>query len=131
MSIVIIGGHDRMVCQYKKVCQKYQCKAKVFTQMSGNLSKKIGTPDLGRFYSQTLFRTKWCGVQWKKQAAAMQRSSAAIQAAKTHWKISWKLPVQQCKNDQLQKSKIEEKYRKMYKKESIRYEICMVYSLLI
>ena len=99
MSIVIIGGHDRMVCQYKKVCQKYQCKAKVFTQMSGNLSKKIGTP--------------------------------AIQAAKTHWKISWKLPVQQCKNDQLQKSKIEEKYRKMYKKESIRYEICMVYSLLI
>lgn len=38
MSIVIIGGHDRMVCQYKKVCQKYQCKAKVFTQMSGNLS---------------------------------------------------------------------------------------------
>lgn len=40
MSIVIIGGHDRMVCQYKKVCQKYQCKAKVFTQMSGNLSKR-------------------------------------------------------------------------------------------
>nr|DAM82700.1 MAG TPA: hypothetical protein [Caudoviricetes sp.] len=39
--------------------------------------------------------------------------------------------MQQCKNDQLQKSKIEEKYRKMYKKESIRYEICMVYSLLI
>ena len=61
----------------------------------------------------------------------MQKSCAAIQAAKTHWKISWKLPVQQCKNDQLQKSKIEEKYRKMYKKESIRYEICMVYSLLI
>ena len=130
MSIVIIGGHDRMVCQYKKVCQKYQCKAKVFTQMSGNLSKKIGTPDLVVLF-KTLFRTKWCGVQWKKQAAAMQRSSAAIQAAKTHWKISWKLPVQQCKNDQLQKSKIEEKYRKMYKKESIRYEICMVYSLLI
>ena len=127
MSIVIIGGHDRMVCQYKKVCQKYQCKAKVFTQMSGNLSKKIGTPDLVVLFTNT----KWCGVQWKKQAAAMQRSSAAIQAAKTHWKISWKLPVQQCKNDQLQKSKIEEKYRKMYKKESIRYEICMVYSLLI
>lgn len=115
MSIVIIGGHDRMVCQYKKVCQKYQCKAKVFTQMSGNLSKKIGTPDLVVLFTNTVSH-KWCGVQWKKQAAAMQRSSAAIQAAKTHWKISWKLPVQQCKNDQLQKSKIEEKYRKMYKK---------------
>jgi hypothetical protein len=128
MSIVIIGGHDRMVCQYKKVCQKYQCKAKVFTQMSGNLSKKIGTPDLVVLFTNTVSHKM---VQWKKQAAAMQRSSAAIQAAKTHWKISWKLPVQQCKNDQLQKSKIEEKYRKMYKKESIRYEICMVYSLLI
>lgn len=91
---------------------------------------KIGTPDLVVLFTNTVSH-KWCGVQWKKQAAAMQRSSAAIQAAKTHWKISWKLPVQQCKNDQLQKSKIEEKYRKMYKKESIRYEICMVYSLLI
>ena len=34
MSIVIVGGHDRMVCQYKKICKKYNCKAKVFTQMS-------------------------------------------------------------------------------------------------
>lgn len=54
MSIVIIGGHDRMVCQYKKVCQKYQCKAKVFTQMSGNLSKKIGTPDLVVLFTNTV-----------------------------------------------------------------------------
>lgn len=23
MSVVIIGGHDRMVCQYKKICKKY------------------------------------------------------------------------------------------------------------
>ena len=33
MSVVIIGGHDRMVRQYKKICKDYQCKAKVFTQM--------------------------------------------------------------------------------------------------
>ena len=46
MSVVIIGGHDRMVCQYKKICKSYQCKAKVFTQMSGNLKEKIGKPDL-------------------------------------------------------------------------------------
>ena len=38
MSVVIIGGHDRMVCQYKKICKEHNCKAKVFTQMSGNLS---------------------------------------------------------------------------------------------
>ena len=34
MSVVIIGGHDRMVHQYKKVCKNYNCKAKVFTQMA-------------------------------------------------------------------------------------------------
>ncbi|MFR5398394.1 MAG: DUF2325 domain-containing protein, partial [Anaerostipes caccae] len=23
MSVVIIGGHDRMVCQYKRICKEY------------------------------------------------------------------------------------------------------------
>ena len=46
MSVVIIGGHDRMVCQYKKICKQFNCKAKVFTQMSASLSKQIGSPDL-------------------------------------------------------------------------------------
>ena len=23
MSVVIIGGHDRMVCQYKKICKEH------------------------------------------------------------------------------------------------------------
>ena len=34
MSVVIVGGHDRMVSQYKKICKEHKCKAKVFTQMS-------------------------------------------------------------------------------------------------
>ena len=37
MSVVIIGGHDRMVSQYKKICKEFKCKAKVFTQMSTNM----------------------------------------------------------------------------------------------
>ena len=41
MSVVIIGGHDRMVCQYKKICKSHKCKAKVFTQMSADLDKQI------------------------------------------------------------------------------------------
>ena len=41
MSVVIIGGHDRMVSQYKKICKNYNCKAKVFTQPSSNLREKI------------------------------------------------------------------------------------------
>lgn len=54
MSIVIIGGHDRMVCQYKKICKKYKCKAKVFTQMSGNLKEQLGTPDLFILFTNTV-----------------------------------------------------------------------------
>ena len=41
MSVVIIGGHDRMVCQYKKICKEHKCKAKVFTQMPAKLSSQI------------------------------------------------------------------------------------------
>ncbi len=54
MSVVIVGGHDRMVCQYKKICKEYNCKAKVFTQMSGNLRSKIGSPDLVVLFTNTV-----------------------------------------------------------------------------
>lgn len=54
MSVVIIGGHDRMVCQYKKICKEYRCKAKVFTQMSGSLKDQIGTPDLIVVFTNTV-----------------------------------------------------------------------------
>ena len=46
MSVVIVGGHDRMVTQYKKICKEYHCKAKVFTHMCANMSNQIGRPDL-------------------------------------------------------------------------------------
>ncbi len=54
MSVVIIGGHDRMVCQYKKICRDYRCKVRVFTQMSGNLKEKIGSPDLVVLFTNTV-----------------------------------------------------------------------------
>ena len=54
MSVVIIGGHDRMVSQYKKICKDYQCKAKVFTQMCAGLDKQIGRPDLLVLFTNTV-----------------------------------------------------------------------------
>ena len=54
MSIVIIGGHDRMVCQYKKICKRYDCKAKVFTQMSASLDKQMGSPDMIVLFTNTV-----------------------------------------------------------------------------
>ena len=54
MSIVIIGGHDRMVCRYKDICKTHTCKAKVFTQMPADLSRKIGNPDLCILFTNTV-----------------------------------------------------------------------------
>lgn len=54
MSIVIVGGHDRMVCQYKKICKQHNCKAKIFTQMAGNLSSQIGSPDALILFTNTV-----------------------------------------------------------------------------
>lgn len=46
MSVVIVGGHDRMHCRYKEVCKKYGYKCKVFTQCPADFKNKIGNPDL-------------------------------------------------------------------------------------
>ena len=54
MSIVIIGGHDRMVRQYHDICKAYKCKAKVFTQMTGDLKKQVGKPDLFVLFTNTV-----------------------------------------------------------------------------
>jgi hypothetical protein len=54
MSVVIIGGHDRMVCQYKKICKEYNCKAKIFTQMEANMKDQIGKPDLIVLFTNTV-----------------------------------------------------------------------------
>ena len=54
MSIVIVGGHDRMVGQYKKICKSYKCKCKVFTQMEADFGKKIGCPDVLVLFTNTV-----------------------------------------------------------------------------
>ena len=46
MSIVILGGNERMVCQYSDICKSYGCKAKIFVKEKGPLKKKLGCPDL-------------------------------------------------------------------------------------
>lgn len=54
MGIVIIGGHDRMVCKYKEICKNYKCKVKVFTQMPGDMKNMIGSPDLLVLFTNTV-----------------------------------------------------------------------------
>ena len=54
MSIVIVGGHDRMHCRYKEICKKYGCKCKVFTQCPANFKNQIGSPDMVVVFTSTV-----------------------------------------------------------------------------
>ncbi len=54
MSVVIVGGHDRMVCQYMKICKNYKCKAKVFTQMSASMDKQMGSRTVHPLYQHCI-----------------------------------------------------------------------------
>ena len=53
MSVVIVGGNECMVRQYKDLCQKYRCKAKVYPKMVG-MMKDIGCPDLLVLFTSTV-----------------------------------------------------------------------------
>ena len=54
MSVVIVGGHDRMVQQYKQVCKAHRCKAKVFTIYAGYLGNESGSPDASMIFSNSV-----------------------------------------------------------------------------
>jgi len=54
MSVVIVGGNDRMICQYKTICKEYKCKAKIFTQMPNDFKARIGSPDLMVLFTNTV-----------------------------------------------------------------------------
>ena len=50
MSVVIVGGNERMVCQYMDICKNHGCKAKE----NGSLKKKLGTPDYLLLFTSTV-----------------------------------------------------------------------------
>lgn len=54
MSIVIVGGHERLASQYSSICEEYGHSAKVFTKESGKIAKKLGNPDLMILFTSTV-----------------------------------------------------------------------------
>lgn len=54
MSVVIVGGHDRMECRYKEICKKHGCKCKVFTQYPADFKNQIGSPDIIIIFTKTV-----------------------------------------------------------------------------
>ena len=53
MSVVVVGGNDRMVSKYKEICSSFNCKSKIFTQMPADFENKLGSPDLVVLFTNT------------------------------------------------------------------------------
>ncbi len=53
MSVVVVGGNDRMATRYKDICSAYKCKSKIFTQMPADFESKLGMPDLVVVFTNT------------------------------------------------------------------------------
>lgn len=53
MSVVIVGGNECMVRQYKDLCKEYNCTAKVYPKALNGL-RSIGTPDLLVIFTGTV-----------------------------------------------------------------------------
>lgn len=86
MSVVIVGGNDRMVRQYKDLCEEYSCSAKVFTQMKSGLKEKISRPDLMVLFTSTMsHKMLRCALSETRgsNATIVRSHSSSMQALKS------------------------------------------------
>jgi len=79
MSVVIVGGNERMERQYKDLCKTFRCNAKIYTKESG-MSGKVGDPDLLVLFTGTMSHKMLQGalsaVKGKSIAIARSHSSS-------------------------------------------------------
>ena len=54
MSLVLVGGHDRMYREYIKIGKAKGHKIKVFTQLPAQFAKNIGLPDAMLIFTSTV-----------------------------------------------------------------------------
>ena len=91
MSVVIVGGNERMAGQYEDICRQHGCKAKVFTTESGSLKRKLGSPDLLILFISTVSHKMVISVTQEARrnqvpVARVHTSSAtALRAALSQW----------------------------------------------
>jgi len=86
MSVVVVGGNDRMATRYKDICKSYNCKAKVFTQMPSDFENKLGTPDLMVIFTNTCSHKMVISVNQKSakhDIPVVRIHNASVNALKT------------------------------------------------
>lgn len=82
MSVVIVGGNECMVRQYKDLCKDYKCKVKIYPKMNNGL-KNIGSPDLLVLFTNTMsHKMLRCALsEAKDQNIRIARSHTSSMAA--------------------------------------------------
>ena len=82
MSVVIVGGNERMIRQYINLCGEYKCKAKVYPKMTNGL-KNIGSPDLLVLFTNTVsHKMVRCALsEAKRLTTRIARSHSSSMAA--------------------------------------------------
>jgi len=80
MSVVIVGGNECMVREYKNLCKEYNYKAKVFVKYTEALQKSIGSPDLMVLFTNTvshkMIKTALSRIRNSDTAVARSHSSS-------------------------------------------------------
>ena len=85
MSVVIVGGNECMVRQYKELCAAYDCKARIYPKLNGGM-KDIGTPDLLVLFTGTVsHKMVRCALSGRKGSAmrVARSHSSSLAALKT------------------------------------------------
>lgn len=77
MSVVIIGGHERMVRQYEEICENHGCKAKVFVKERSGFKRNLGDPDLMILLTNTVSHKM-------VNSAVSEAKRSNIKIARTH-----------------------------------------------
>ena len=94
MSVVIVGGNERMTAQYENICKEYGCKAKVFPKENGSLKKKMGSPDLLILFISTVSHKMVLSVtqKAKKNGIPIARihtsSASALRATLSEYRVA-------------------------------------------
>lgn len=82
MSIVIVGGHERMERQYTELCKKHGCKSKVFCKYQTGMESRIGNPDLLIVFTHTVsHKAMKCAMSCVPKTTDVVRCHNSSQAA--------------------------------------------------
>ena len=75
MSVIIVGGNERMERLYSDACLEHGCRAKVFTKVSGDIRKLLGNADLYILFTNTAsHKLVQCAMSEAKKTKCLRRA---------------------------------------------------------